>query len=117
MTCMEIMAVRYEANELLSAKRWNRLVINIAALQSTPMTLELIDLASDLSSELPPGTRIGLVVRLDQVKQAELAGRVARIEGMLLTYFFDTEDATAWAKEKNFHPRMKPQPAGNLVKV
>ena len=117
MTRVEIMAARYEANELLSMKRWNRMVVNIAELPSMPMTLELIDLASDLSSDLPPNTRIALVVRPDQVKDAKLVERVARIEGMLLTYFFDAEEATLWAKGKNFHQRMKPQPAGNLVKV
>src|SRR5208337_3833052 len=117
MTLVEIMAARYEANELLSVKRWNRIVVNIAELRSTPTTLELIDLASDLSSDLPRSTRIALVVRPDQVKYAELAERVARIEGMLLTSFFDAEAATAWVKGSHFHQRMKPQPAGNLVKV
>jgi hypothetical protein len=117
MTLVEIMASRYEANEVVSVKRWNRMVVNIAALQSTPTTLELIDLASDLSTDLPRSTRIALVVRPDQVKQAELAERVARIEGMLLTRFFDAEEAAAWVKGNNFHQRMKPQPAGNLVKA
>jgi|ERR1022692_1135424 hypothetical protein len=117
LTRVEIMAARYESNALLSVKRWNRIVVNIAALRFTPTTLELIDLASDLSSDLPWSTRIALVVRPDQVKQAELAERVARIEGMLLTYFLDAEEAIAWVKGKNFHQRMKPQPASNLVKV
>jgi hypothetical protein len=117
MTLVDFMAARYEANELLSVKRWNRMAVNISELRSTPTTLELIDLASDLSSDLPRSTRIALVVRPDQVTHAKLAERVARIEGMLLTYFFDEEEATAWVKRKNFHQRMKPQPAGNLVKV
>lgn len=117
MTLFEIMSSRYEANELLSVKRWNRLVVNIAELRFTPTTLELIDLASDLSSDLPRSTRIALVVRPDQVEHAKLAERVARIEDMLLTYFFDAEEATAWVKGNNFHQRMKPQPVGNLVKL
>jgi len=117
MTRVEIMAARYAANELLSMKRWNKIVVNIAGLRSTPMTLELIDLASDLSSDLPPGTRIALVVRSDQVERAKLVERVARIEDVLLTYFFDVEEATIWAKGMNFHERIKPQCAGNPVKV
>ena len=91
MTRVDIMAARYEANELLSMKRWNRIVVNIAGLQSTPMTMELIDLASDLSSDLPPSTRIALVVRPDQLKDAKLVENVARIEGVLLTHFLDPD--------------------------
>ena len=30
MAPVEIMAARYEASELLSVKRWNRMVVNIA---------------------------------------------------------------------------------------
>lgn len=117
MTLVDFMAARYEANELLSVKRWNRMAVNISELRSTLTTMELIDLASGLSSDLPRSTRIALVVRSDQVTHAKLAERVARIEGMLLTHFFDAEEATAWVKGKNFQQRMKPQPAGNLVKV
>jgi hypothetical protein len=99
MTRAEIMAARYEANELLSLKRWNRMVVNIAELWFTPMTLELIDLASDLSSDLPPSTQIALVVRSDQVKDAKLVERVARIEGVFLNYFLDPDKATLWVKQ------------------
>jgi hypothetical protein len=99
MTRVDIMAARYEANELLSMKRWNRIVVNIAGLQSTPMTMELIDLASDLSSDLPPSTRIALVVRPDQLKDAKLVENVARIEGVLLTHFLDPDMAAFWVKQ------------------
>ena len=71
MTRLEIMAARYEANGLLLRKRWNRIVVNIAKLRSTPMTMELIDLASDLSSDLPASTRIALVTRPDQAEDAK----------------------------------------------
>ncbi len=116
MTVVEFMAARYEANELLSVRRWNRMVVNIAELRSTPMTLELIDLASDLSSDLPPGTRIALVVRSDQVKDAKLAERIARIEGVLMTYFFDAEEATTWVKGITPLVRTERQLIDNLVK-
>ena len=99
MTRGDIMAARYEANELLSMKRWNRMVVNIAGLRFTPMTLELIDLASDLSSDLPPNTRIALVVRSDQVKDAKLVARVAQIEGVRLTFFLDPDKATLWVRQ------------------
>lgn len=99
MTLVELMAARREANELLSVKRWNRMVMNIAALRFTPMTLELIDLACDLSSDLPPNTRIALVVRSDQVKDAKLVERVAQIERVFLAYFLDADKAALWVKE------------------
>jgi len=99
MTRVEIMGSRYEANELLSRKRWKRLVVNIAGLRSTPTTLELIDLASDLSSDLLPSTRVALVVRPDQLKDAKLVESVARIEGVLLTYFMDPDQAALWVKQ------------------
>ena len=99
MTPGEIMAARYEANELLSMKRWNRIVVNIAGLQSTPKTLELINQASDLSSDLPPRTRIALVIRQDQVKDAKLVESVARIEGVFLAYFLDPDKAALWVKQ------------------
>ena len=99
MTRVELMAARYEANELLSVKRWNRMVVNVAELRFTPMTLELIDLASDLSSDLPPSTRIALVVRPDQVKDAKLIERVAHIEGVFLNFFLDPEKAALWVKQ------------------
>jgi len=98
-TLVEFMAARYEANELLSVKRWNRIVVNTAGLRFSPMTLELIDLASDLSSDLPPSTRIALVIRPDQVKNAELVERVAQIEGVFLNYFLDPDMAALWVKQ------------------
>jgi hypothetical protein len=59
----------------------------------------LIDLASDLSSDLPPSTRIALVVRPDQLKDAKLVENVARIEGVLLTHFLDPDMAAFWVKQ------------------
>jgi hypothetical protein len=63
------------------------------------MTLELINLASDLSSDLPPRTRIALVIRQDQVKDAKLVESVARIEGVFLAYFLDPDKAALWVKQ------------------
>jgi len=99
LTRVEIMAARYEANELLSARRWNRMVVNIAGLRSVPMTMELIDLASDLSSDLPPSTRIALVARPDQIKGVKLVESVARIEGVFLNHFLDPDMAAFWVKQ------------------
>lgn len=99
MTRDEMMLARHEANKLLLMKRWNRIVVNIVELRSIQMTLELICLASDLSSELLPSTRIALVVRPDQVRGAKLVERVARIEGMFFTHFLDPDKAVLWVKQ------------------
>jgi hypothetical protein len=99
MTRIEIMMAQSIANETLSVKRWNRLVVNIARLQSTLTTLELIDLASNQSTDLPSNTRIALVVRPDQVVRAKLVESIARNKGMLLTSFFDAKEAATWVKE------------------
>jgi hypothetical protein len=98
MTPAEIMAARCETNTLLLVKRWKRIVVDATELRTIPPTLELIDLTSDLSSELPLSTRIALIIRFDQVNHGKLAERVARTESMILTYFFDVEEATTWVK-------------------
>ena len=117
LTRVEIMAARYEANELLSMKGWNRIVVDFTELTSVPTALDLIDLASDLSSDLPRSTRIALVVRPDQVKDAKLVESIARIEGVFLTYFFEIEEATIWAKRMSINERIKPQCEGNSARV
>ena len=99
MTLVEFMEARNKADKLMSVKGWNRMVVNIAELRSMPMTLELIDLASDLSSDLPPSTRIALVVRPDQIKDAKLVERVAQIERVFLTCFLDPDEAALWVKQ------------------
>ena len=109
MTRAEIMAARYESNKFLSKQRWNRIVVNITKLRSIPMTLELIDLASDLSSDLLPSTRVALVVRPDQVKDAKLVERVARIEGVFLNHFLEPDMAAHWVRQSP--AKSKPEPA------
>jgi hypothetical protein len=93
---IEIMAARYEAIGLVAKKRWNRMVVDITCLRRQLTTMELISLASDLSSDLPPSARVALVVRQDQFTTAKLIEGVARIEGVFLTYFSDAEQAIAW---------------------
>ena len=61
--------------------------------------------------------RVALVARPDQSRQAKLIEGLARNDGLFLSFFLDVEEATIWVKGMNFHQRMKPQPAGNPVKV
>jgi hypothetical protein len=114
---IEIMSARYEANALLAEKRWNRMVVDITGLLSQFAAHELFALAKGLSADLPESVRVALIARPDQAKQAKLIENVARNDGLFLSFFLDVEEATIWAKGINLHTRMKPQPAGNLVKA
>ena len=116
MSPVEIMAARYEATGQLAVKRWNKVVMNLTRLQCNLTTLELIDLASELSLDLPRSARVALVVRLEQASQAKLVERVARTEGVLLAYFFDVEQATAWVNGTKFHGRASPELTNNPVR-
>jgi hypothetical protein len=98
MPLVEMVTARYEANELLAARRWNRIVVNITGLQSKLTALELFELARVLSSDLPHNARVALVVRSEQTRHAKFAESVARNDGMALKFFFDVEKAAAWAK-------------------
>jgi hypothetical protein len=112
-----MIAARYEANALLGKKRWNRIVVDITGLRSNFAAQELFELARGLSVDLPESVRIAVVARADQAKHARLIEQVARTDGLFLSFFFDVEQATTWAKGMNFQKRIQVQPAGNLVKV
>ena len=102
----EMMIARNAANRYLVMKHWNKIVVDIRNLQPMPTTMEVIHLASDLSSDLPRSTRIALVVNPEQAKYAKLVECVARIEDMQLNYFFDMEKAKVWLE--NGVPPVKP---------
>ena len=94
----EMMSSRYVANRYLTTKHWNKIIVDIRNLQPMPTTMEVIGLASDLSSDLPRSARIALIITPEQAEYGKLAERVARIEGMNLQIFLDTANAKAWAK-------------------
>jgi hypothetical protein len=114
---IEIMSARYEANALLAARRWNRIVVDITGLLSRFAAHELFEFAKGLSADLPESVRVALVARPDQAQRAKLIEGIARNDGLFLSFFLDVEEATIWAKGMNPHKRMKPQPSGNLIKV
>ena len=113
---VEIMAARYEANGLVARKRWNKIVVDITCLRSQLTTMEWISLASDLSSDLPTSARVALIVRQDQLTTAKLIERVARNEGVFLTYFSDAEQATTWLKGIKPLERTRREPTTRLPK-
>ena len=94
----EMLSMRHTSNRYLVMKHWNRIVVDIRNLQPMPTTMEVISLASDLSSDLPPSARIAVVVSAAQAEYGKLVERVARIEGVNLQVFFDIAHAKAWAK-------------------
>ncbi len=94
-----MLSTRFAANKYLVMKHWNKIVVDIRNLQPMPTTMEVIALASDLSSELRRSTRIALVVSPEQSQYGKLVERVARIEGVNLHVFFEIANAKEWANE------------------
>jgi len=93
---VEVAAARQEVGELLAARRWNRLVVDITAMRSVPKAEEVFALGESLSQGVVRGARIALVVRPDQAKHARLIETVARNGGTFLTYFVDVDKAHIW---------------------
>jgi len=95
----EMLSTRFAANKYLVMKHWNRIVVDIRNLQPMPTTMDVISLASDLSSDLPRSARIALVISPEQAQYGKLVERVARIEGVNLHIFFEIANAKEWARE------------------
>ncbi|HEX9047594.1 MAG TPA: patatin-like phospholipase family protein, partial [Verrucomicrobiae bacterium] len=104
----EMMSARYATHKYLAQKHWSRIVVDITALSPMPTAMEVIHLASDVSGELPPDTRVALLVNPEQTEYAKLAECVSRIEGVQFHFFFNREEAKAWVKAS---PQEKPAPA------
>lgn len=98
MSVVEAAAARQEVGELLTTKRWNRIIVDVTTLRSVPKGAEVFTLGELLSRSLPQSARIGLVVRQDQTRHASLIERVARKGGAFLTFFTDAEKAEAWVR-------------------
>ena len=92
----EIVAARCEAHGLLNARRWNRVSVDVTQLRSVPTALQLIDFAKGFAGQIPPHARVALVVRPEQVRQANFVEKVARKDGVFLSYFIDSGKATLW---------------------
>ena len=108
---IEAVAVRYEAGALLAAEHWHRIVVDVTQLLSIPTAMELFKLANGLSADLPSGARVALVVRPEQARHAKIVERVARDNGVFLTFFLDAEKAAAWVQGVRRSVRTQLQPA------
>lgn len=98
MSVVEATAALEEIAELLVARRWKRVVVDVTTMQSVPKAAELFASGRALSQGSPLSARIGLVVRLDQAKHVRLIEMVARNGRVFLTYFTDAEKAEAWVQ-------------------
>lgn len=83
----------------LSRFGWKRILIDVTALQSSPDTAELFDLAKLFWRNFPQSGRMALVVRWDQSTRAKLLETLLRSVGVYLTVFVSDEVAEAWILE------------------
>jgi hypothetical protein len=95
----ETTAAWREVRDELAEKSLNRVLVDVTALQTSPDTDELFDLAKLFWRNFPQGGRIALVVRWDQSRLAKLLEMLVRTLGMWLTVFVSEEQAEAWILE------------------
>jgi hypothetical protein len=97
----EMTAAWREVRDELAEKSLNRVLVDVTALQTSPTTAELLDLAKLFWWEFPEGGRIALVVRWDQSRLAKSLEMLVRTLGMWLTVFVSEEMAEAWIVENS----------------
>jgi len=99
MPSAELSAARSEANGVLGQHHWNRMLINVTQMQSVPTPAQLFDHTKAISSEVPRGARVALLVRPEQVRSARLVEQVARHGRVFLAYFLNPDKAALWVKQ------------------
>ncbi|HWQ92509.1 MAG TPA: hypothetical protein VN673_12625, partial [Clostridia bacterium] len=85
----EVAAVRQEIANLLLDKKWHRVLVDALALHSNPRPAELVELGRSLTRFLPRYTRIALLVRPDQARNARCLEKMARNREVFLTFFLN----------------------------
>jgi len=96
----EMTAAWREVRNELAEKSLNRVLVDVTALQTSPTTAELFDLAKLFWHDGFPGFgRIALVVRCDQSRLAKSLEMLVRTLGMWLTVFVSEEQGEAWVWE------------------
>jgi len=109
MTLAEMATVLREVQGVLADTGWQRVLADVTALQTTPDTGELFDLAKLCWQNFPQSGRIALVARWDQSGFTKLLESLVRSVGMYLTAFVSEEQAEAWVVEKaKTHQRSAP---------
>ena len=86
-------------------------MVDLTRLRSAPTASQLFDFAKGFAGHVPPDARVALVVRPEQVRDANLVEKVARKDGVFLSYFVDPEKAALWMqRSQTFRRRLKPEP-------
>lgn len=107
----DIAAARYEAHGVLNARRWSRLMVDLTRLRSVPTPPQLFDFAKGFARQVPPDARVALIVRPEQVRDANLVEKVARKDGVFLSYFIDPGKAALWMQRSlAFRKKLGPEP-------
>ena len=107
----EIAAARYEAHGLLKTRCWSRMMVDLTQLRSVPTAAQLFDFAKGFAGQMPPDARVALVVRPEQVRHANLVEKVARKDGVFLSYFLDPREAALWIqRDQAFRLKLGPEP-------
>ncbi len=107
----EIAAARYEAHGVLKVRRWSRMMVDFTRLRSVPTPPQLFDFAKGFAGQVPPDARVALVVRPEQVRDANLVEKAARKDGVFLSYFVDPEKAALWMqRSRTFRRKLVREP-------
>ncbi len=105
----EIAAARCEAHGMLNARRWSRIMVDFTRLRSVPTSRQLFDFAKGFASQIPSDARVALVVRPEQVRDANLVEKVARKDGVFLSFFVDPGKAALWMQRSQPFRRNLPR--------
>ena len=86
-------------------------MVDLTELRSVPTARQLFDFAKGFAGQMPPDARVALVVRPEQVRHANLIEKVARKDGVFLSYFVDPGKATLWMqRSQSLRRRLEPEP-------
>lgn len=105
---VELTAAWQEVRDEMAKKGWDRALVNVTALQTSPKSAELFDLAKLFFEDFPQLGRVALVIRWDQSIFAKSLEMLIRTVGIYLTVFVSNEQAEAWV--------MSEPPGKQLVK-
>lgn len=96
MSLTEMTAAWREVQAVLAETGWAQVLVDVTAVQTSPDTAELFDLAKLFWRDFPPGGRMALVVRWEQTWFAKSLEMLVRNVGVHLTVFVSQEQAGAW---------------------
>jgi anti-anti-sigma regulatory factor len=98
MRIAELLELHQQLTRILAKHSLRRVLLDVTCANYVSTALELFMFASAVSSSLPRGTRMALIVRPGQARHAKVLAEFMRRGGTLLTNFLDPEKAEAWLK-------------------